>query len=143
MALVADGYSFVTIVSVLCSFFSLLFSIFSKRNLRDSMDEDNGNGAAFVTDNATEVAALVAPSLPGETPQEPDGVTGDGIKLDEDGDGARPDTSSSDVEEQELKKSDAHRSENAVPAEEHAVAAEPVDTEYDSWGWVSAWSVAK
>ena len=75
MAFVADRYWFATIVSVLCSFFSLLFSIFSKRNLRDSMDEDeaeeakvdHGDGVAakteltiVVSDNAKEAPVLVA-----------------------------------------------------------------------------------
>ena len=41
MIAVPDGYSFVTIVSIICSVFSLLFSFFSKRNLRDSMDDDD------------------------------------------------------------------------------------------------------
>ena len=75
MAFVADRYWFATIVSVLCSFFSLLFSIFSKRNLRDSMDEDeaeeakvdHGDGVAAETEltvvvsgNAKEAPVLVA-----------------------------------------------------------------------------------
>ena len=40
MVAVPDTYSFVTIFSILCSFLSLLYSFFSKRNLRDSMDDD-------------------------------------------------------------------------------------------------------
>ena len=44
MVAVPDTYSFVTIFSILCSFFSLLYSFFSKRNIRDSMDDDDAEG---------------------------------------------------------------------------------------------------
>ena len=52
MFAVSDEYSFVTIVSIVCSVFSLLWSTFFKRNLRDSMRDDDeaevdhGDGAA-------------------------------------------------------------------------------------------------
>ena len=68
MFAVSDGYSFVTIISILCSFFSLLFSFFNKRNLSNMMklDEareaklDHGGAAAvteLVSDNAKDVPA--------------------------------------------------------------------------------------
>ena len=76
MFAVSDGYSFVTIVSILCSFFSLLFSFFNKRNLSSmvKLDEaidksyrrtkeakeakvDHGDGVAAETDHGDGVAA--------------------------------------------------------------------------------------
>ena len=45
MFAVSDGYSFVTIVSILCSFFSLLFSFFNKRNLRGLIKQEEAKEA--------------------------------------------------------------------------------------------------
>ena len=45
MIAVSDGYSFVTIVSILCSFFSLLFSFFNKRNLRGLIKQEEAKEA--------------------------------------------------------------------------------------------------
>ena len=57
MVAVPDAYSFVTIFSILCSFLSLLYSFFSKRNIRDSMDDDEAEVNRGGDDDAEGVKA--------------------------------------------------------------------------------------
>ena len=64
MFAVSDGYSFVTIVAILCSFFSLLFSFFNKRNLSSMMKLDEAKEAKDAkVDHGDGVAAETEPTV--------------------------------------------------------------------------------
>ena len=92
MFAVSDGYSFVTIVSILCTFFNLLFSFFNKRNLRGLIKQEEAKEAKNAEepkeakvdhgDGATELTIATAPERAVVTPvMSPAAASGETVEL--------------------------------------------------------------